>query len=240
MADKFLVIEQAAHEDPALFGELLTRSGFEPVYARMHAGNQVPDDPARFAGILVMGGPMNVEDADHIPWLNDELKLIAAAAESGVPVLGICLGSQLIARALGGAVYSGGKPEIGWYTVDLTAEAEIDMLLEGFPKQLEVFQWHGQTFDIPPGAVRLAGSAMFPNQAFRAGENVWGIQFHMEVTADTVNKWLEINSHEVAIHGIDADAVKTSAAGKLERITPLAQKLFGRFLELCRSGNAGA
>ena len=234
MPRKFLIIQQIAHEDAGVFGAMVSAGGFETVLAKMHAGQPVPPDPREFAGILVMGGPMNVDQTGRYPWLTGQLGLIAAAARENVPVLGICLGSQLAAAALGGRIYAGGKPEIGWYGVDLTAEAETDKLLMGFPASLDVFQWHGQTFDLPDGAVLLAGSELFPHQAFRAADCVWGIQFHLEVTEAHVRNWLDVNRDEASSAGVDAEAVIAETDLRLSRIAPLAGSLFGRFLDTCR------
>lgn len=234
MPARFLVIEQVAHEDTGVFGPMIAGAGFEPVAIRMHQNNPVPGDPSAFGGILVMGGPMNVDQTSRYPWLTDQLELIAAAARQRIPVLGVCLGSQMIAAALGGSVYSGKEPEIGWYGLDLTENADDDPLFGGFPHSFEVFQWHGCTFNLPPGAALLAGSSLFPHQAFRARDCIWGVQFHLEVTSGHVSNWLKINHEEVERAGVDARAVNAAAEEKLVKLMPLAEKLFGRFLDLCR------
>lgn len=239
MPGKFLVIEQVAHEDTGVFGPMIEQAGFELLVARMHHKNPVPANPAEFEGILVMGGPMNADQTGRHPWLADQLELIAKAARQNIPVLGVCLGSQLVAAALGARVYAGEKPEIGWYGVDFTASAADDPLFGGFPRSLKVFQWHGQTFDLPPGATLLAGSSLFPHQAFRAGESTWGVQFHLEITVGHVSNWLEINHEEVERVGVDARAITAAADKQLAKLEPLARQLFGRFLEFCgsRSGS---
>ncbi len=234
MPARLLVVQQVAHEDSGAFGPMIDAAGFEQAVARMHEHDPVPEDPSAFDGILVLGGPMNVDQAERFPWLDDQLKLIASAVNGKIPVLGVCLGSQLVAAALGGRVYAGEKPEIGWYGLQLTKAAAEDPLLGGFPGSLEVFQWHGQTFDPPPGATLLAGSLLFPHQAFRAGQCAWGLQFHLEVTADHVGNWLEINHDEVQRAGVDPDAIINAAGDKLKRLEPLARQLFGRFLDICR------
>ena len=239
MPAEFLIIEQVAHEDAGVFGPMIAGAGFGTVTLRMHQDNPLPTDPSAFAGILVMGGPMGVDQRERYPWLTSELELIAAAARQKTPVLGVCLGSQLIAAALGGRVYAGKEPEIGWYGLDLTENAADDLLFGGFPRSLEVFQWHGDTFELPPGATLLAGSSRFPNQAFRAHDWIWGVQFHLEVTSAHVSNWLEINHKEVESAGVDARAINAATGEKLARLTPLAEKLFGRFLKLCRKRAGG-
>ena len=239
MAERLLVIEQVAHEDAGLFGPMAAGEGFEPAVVRMHELQPLPADPREFSGILVMGGPMNVGDSGSHPWLEDQLKLIASAADRQVPVLGICLGSQLIAAALGARVYAGEHTEIGWYGIRLTEEAQQDPLFGGLPREFDVFQWHGQTFEIPEGGTLLAGSERFAHQAFRAGKYAWGMQFHLEVTAEHVRRWLEINAREVEREGVDAGAVLAAAGKKLSILEPVARKLFGRFLDICRQQTGG-
>jgi len=129
--------------------------------------------------VIALGGPMSVNDEAALPWLRDEKRFIRAAIERGVPVLGICLGAQLIASALGARVYAGVHKEIGWH--DIAATPATDDCFR-FPARCEVFHWHGETFDLPPGAARLARSAACENQAFQVGANVIGLQFHLETT----------------------------------------------------------
>lgn len=140
------------------------------------------------AGLILMGGPMSVND--DLPWIRQEIAAIQSAAARGMPVLGVCLGAQLIARALGARVYPNGEKEIGWSPLHWTAAAGSDSLFAGLPNPQMVFQWHGETFDLPQGAEHLAYSDACRNQAFRARENVYGIQFHLEVTPEIVADWL--------------------------------------------------
>jgi len=129
-------------------------------------------------GLIVMGGPMNVYEENEYPFLKDEDRLIKEALAKKLPMIGVCLGAQLMAKAAGAKVTKGGKKEIGWYPLHITEEANSDPVFKALPKEVEVFQWHGDTFDIPKGAVRLASSDLFPNQAFRIGDNAYAFQFH--------------------------------------------------------------
>ncbi len=140
------------------------------------------------AGLILMGGPMSAND--DLPWIPLEIGAIREAAGRGLPVLGICLGAQLIARALGARVYRNPQKEIGWRPIEWTGAARSDPLFGGFAGAETVFQWHGETFDLPEGAELLAQSTACRHQAFRAGANVWGLQFHLEVTPDIVAGWL--------------------------------------------------
>lgn len=139
--------------------------------------------------LVVMGGPMSVNDEARHPWLAEEKSFVRAVIDAGKPVLGVCLGAQLIAAALGARVYANADKEIGWLPVQATATGAG---LFRFPAQAEVFHWHGETFDLPPGATRLASSAGCANQAFQYGERVIGLQFHLETTPDT--------AHEIVAH----------------------------------------
>lgn len=151
-------------------------------WTRFFAGEPLPE-PTGIDLLIVLGGPMSVNDeADH-PWLAAEKRFVAAAIATGTPVLGICLGAQLIASALGGRVYPGPQKEIGWFPITASGGAPGCF---AFPPQTTVFHWHGETFDLPPGAVPLAASAVVPHQAFQLGRRVLGLQFHLETTAESL------------------------------------------------------
>lgn len=141
--------------------------------------------------LIVMGGPMGAYEENEYPWLRREKTFIRQAVDAGKTVLGICLGAQLIAAALGGAVYPGPQQEIGWWPISKTAHGRRHPLFADMPDEFIVFHWHGDTFDLPPGAVRLAGSAACANQAFAIGERVLGLQFHFEVTSAAVRQMVK-------------------------------------------------
>ena len=139
-------------------------------------------------GLILMGGPMSAND--DLPWIPREIAAIREAVLRGIPVLGVCLGAQLIARALGARVYPNAEKEIGWSPVHFTEAAASDPLFHGFSGPETVFQWHADTFDLPPGAEHLAWSRACRHQAFRVGRNVYGLQFHLEVTPEIIAGWL--------------------------------------------------
>lgn len=138
--------------------------------------------------IIAMGGPMSVNDEAELPWLIDEKRFVREAVKSGVPVLGVCLGSQLIASALGARVYRNSQKEIGWFPIE---SVSADNNQFRFPERLPVFHWHGETFDLPTGAVHLARSAACKNQAFQVGRRTLALQFHLEVTPDAVQSFVD-------------------------------------------------
>jgi GMP synthase-like glutamine amidotransferase len=144
--------------------------------------------------LIVMGGPMSVNDETELPWLRDEKQFIREAIRSGLPVLGVCLGSQLIASALGARVYRNAQKEIGWFPVE-AVPTDADVF--HFPGGFQAFHWHGETFDLPPGAIRLARSAACANQAFQVGRRTLGLQFHLEVTPGAVRAFIDNGGGEL-------------------------------------------
>ena len=190
-----------------------------------------------FAALIVMGGPMAVYEADKYRYLAAEIKLIEAALKRDLPLLGICLGSQLIAHALGARVYPSGVKEIGWYDLTPTADAANDPLLHHLRPTEKVFQWHGDTFDLPKGAFHLASSPLCANQAFRYGENAYALQFHLEIDAKMIDDWLEVpqNLAEIAaLKGdIDPQTIRAHTRHYIPRLTELSGGVFGAFLRLC-------
>ena len=157
-----------------------------------HAWGTPPPVPLeRYGAVIVFGGSMHADQDDRHPWLREEDAFIRDLLDRRVPLLGVCLGIQLIAKAAGAAVYPlAGGPEIGWFPVELTAAAADDPLFGDLPVRFEAFGWHYYTYDLPPGAEEFARSATC-NQAFRFGEAAWGVQFHPEVTLETVRSWLD-------------------------------------------------
>ncbi|MFA6413350.1 MAG: gamma-glutamyl-gamma-aminobutyrate hydrolase family protein [Syntrophales bacterium] len=157
----------------------LEAAGYEIGNTRFFESAGLPD-PAMIDLLIVMGGPMSVNDEDKFPWLAPEKRLIRSAINSGKPVLGICLGAQLIASAMGAVVYHNAVREIGWFPIQ--GVSANDSSAFSFPPSVEVFHWHGETFDLPSGAIHLARSEGCENQAFQLGRSVIGLQFHLETT----------------------------------------------------------
>ncbi len=155
--------------------------------------------------IIIMGGPMSVNDEASLPWLKKEKRFILEAIQAGKSVVGICLGAQLIANALGARVYHGHYKEIGWLNIEATSNTTG---LFQFPKKTTVFHWHGETFDLPSGAIRLAKSAGCQNQAFQVGKNVIGLQFHLETTPEAVDLIIKNCRSEL----VDGEYVQTEKA----------------------------
>jgi len=226
---RVLVLQHEAFEGPGTLGEAL--SGCELRVVCTFAGDPVP---ARLAedGLVVLGGGMGVYEADRHPHLREEMSLLQDAVRSGRPVLGICLGSQLLAAALGAQVAKAPRKEIGWFEVDLLPGATDDALFAGAPASFAAFHWHGDAFALPAGAVPLAATAMTPLQAFRAGPRAWGIQFHLETDRQVLEAMLTSGAEELRDTGADAARILARAAAELPRLRALALQVFARWAAL--------
>jgi len=175
----------------------LQDAGYKISCTLFHASEELPN-VEDIDLLVVMGGPMSVNDENDYPWLADEKKFIKSAIELGVPTLGICLGAQLIASSMGGQVYPNSEKEIGWFPIQAAKSANDDVF--EFPDEIEVFHWHGETFSLPPGAVQLAESKGCKNQAFQIGANVIGLQFHLETTPNSARAIVE-NCRDELVEG---------------------------------------
>jgi GMP synthase-like glutamine amidotransferase len=196
------------------------------------ATEQAPPAPAlSYDALVVLGGGMNVAEADRRPYLRTELALLAEALHGGHPVLGICLGSQLLASAAGASVHRARTPEIGWHEVELCSAAAADRVVGALPRRFIAFQWHSYAFDIPFGAVELARSEVCP-QAYRIGECAWGVQFHPEVTEEILTGWFasyDVDPDAVAM-GLDPEVATAELPGRLPQWNRLGATLFDAFM----------
>ncbi|HWR98926.1 MAG TPA: type 1 glutamine amidotransferase [Candidatus Methanoperedens sp.] len=219
---RVLVIMHVESEGPGLFGAFLKEAGAEVRTARLHRGEALPA-AGEIDAAISLGGPMNVyEEAKH-PFLADETLFLRDAAALGLPVLGICLGAQMIAKAAGAAVTKNPVSELGWAIVSLTAAGKGDPLFAGLPDILPVFQWHGDTFAIPEGGALLATGGDCRNQALRH-RNSWGLQFHLEADRALLAAWFAGTLHEREI-------LRRHDALGLE-VARHARALLGNFLDV--------
>lgn len=233
---KLLVFQHVPHEILGTLNPLFKDAGFRIHY--INFGRDPHQQPTldNADGLVVLGGPMGVYEGDQYPHIATEIRLIQQAVEKKIPVLGICLGSQLIAKALGAEVRKNSEKEIGWYDLSISEAGKQDRLFKHFHPTEKVFQWHGDTFDIPPGAVHLASSSACANQAFRYGDHVYGLQFHLEVDEQLALHWLTVpqNQHELAaLTGkINHETIKLETPLYVERLKKLSQAVFGEFIDL--------
>ena len=187
---KLCCLQHVAFEGPAWIASWAEVNAITLYTADLYRNAALPPG-SEFDGLVVMGGPMGTNDEYRHHWMAPEKKLIARAVEAGKPVLGICLGAQLIAAALGSKVYPNPRKEIGWFPVDKAAEADRSPFGADLPQRFTAFHWHGDTFDLPTGAVRLAQSQACTNQAFAIESHVLGLQFHLEATQASITALVE-------------------------------------------------
>jgi len=228
LAPRVVVVEHVAEEPPGLVGDELRRAGVEVAVVRVHRGEPVPRSAAGLSGVVVLGGPMGVPDLPSRPHLRDELALLESALALSVPALGICLGSQLLAHALGARVAAGPRPEIGWAPLALSDAARADPILGGVPSPFSALHWHGDVFDLPPGAVHLARSARTENQAFRSGRAL-GLLFHLEASAAQVEGMARAFPAELRAAGVEPEALLSDTARFAAPAEALGRRVFARF-----------
>jgi len=216
-----LIIKNIQTEGPGTIEEFLRKEDI-PFHIVELGSGQIPPPLKSYNTLVMLGGPMGVNDMETYPHLMAGSRIIREAINRDLRVLGICLGSQMIAHCLGADVYSGPEKEIGWYHIELTGDGLKDPLMRklaihpgvgDFWRKFMVFHWHGDTFNLPPGATLLASSERYKNQAFKFGNNIYGFQFHVEVTKDMIMHWFEGMS-DVKKMGEETDRIYEEYAGR--------------------------
>jgi GMP synthase (glutamine-hydrolysing) len=226
-----LVLQHVEGEGSAAIGEALRARGLEERTVRVDRGDRVPGlDGAR--ALLVMGGPMGVYEADRFPHLSGEIRLIERAVSDGIPVLGVCLGSQLVAAALGARVTRAPAREIGWREVRLREAATTDPLLGGSLSSFVPLHWHGDVFDLPKGAIALASSDQTEHQAFRFGAKTWGLLFHLEMGVAEVEAMATRFEADLAAEGLHRGDVVGAAAARVAALASVRSSVFGAWASL--------
>jgi GMP synthase (glutamine-hydrolysing) len=223
---RVLVFRHVPFEGLGLIEPALRQRHIEVDYADLYRAGAPPPDIGRYDALIFLGGPMSVND--DLPFLRREMELIRQAIARRQPILGICLGAQLIARALGATVRRNSAKEIGWYGLRFTEAAAGDRLLGGLSSET-VFHWHSETFDLPPGAELLASSDLCRNQAFRAGERVYGLQFHLEVTPEMIADWYIQDENGRDVRELEPVADPFFNA---PRVAALSARVFGNWCEM--------
>ena len=236
-----LILQHVEPESAFAIGEQLQLQGIELDVRRIFNRDSVPLDADGFSGLVIMGGPMSAASDEGFPTRQVELSLLADAVLQGTPVLGVCLGAQLLALAAGGAVFKGSVgPEIGWGQVTLQAATTTDLLLHGLPPSLEALHWHGDTFDLPPDATHLASSSAYKHQAFRIGANAWGFQFHLEVDQGAIDGFLDSFGDEARAAAGGPSAIRTRTPVALGILEPVRNVVLDRFAQLVAGNGLSA
>jgi GMP synthase (glutamine-hydrolysing) len=229
---RVLAISHQADAGPGVFAEEARARGHS-LDEWMLPDGPAPGDPGSYDAVLTFGGSMHADQEAKHPWLADEKRLLRGLIEDRVPLLGVCLGSQLVAEAADAPAEPAPEPEIGWFEVELTAEGISDPLLAPLAPRFTAFQWHSYRSPLPAGGVALARSPV-ALQAFRVGRAAWGIQFHAEVTAHDAVGWAErFDEDEKAVEvGVDPDAMIATIRERIGPWNRLGRELCGRFLEV--------
>ena len=226
---RVLAFRHVPFEDLGLIAPVLAKRRIDVDYADLYKAGAALPDIAEYDGLIFLGGPMSVND--DLPYLGTEMELIRQAEAQGQPILGICLGAQLIARALGGTVRRNSAKEIGWYGLRFTDSAGADRLFKGLTTET-VFHWHGETFDLPPGAELLASSDLCRNQAFRVGECTYALQFHLEVTPAIIADWCVQDENCGDVRELPS---AIDASFNAQRLEELSAQVFGNWSEMLQT-----
>ncbi|UXI67176.1 type 1 glutamine amidotransferase [Tahibacter amnicola] len=233
---RLLVFQHVAAEPLGTLDRLIRQRGHRIKFVNFEREPDAQPCLDRYRGLVVLGGPMNVEDQERRPHLKTELRAIETALAQNKPVLGICLGAQLLAHVLGAPVQRHRETEIGWYDVKTTEAGRSDPVLAPLGAVHPVFQWHSYTFEVPRDAHHLAETASCANQAFRYGQNAYGFQFHLEANRALIERWLSIPSYRddmlAASLPHDEAAIRARTASAAAVMEATAERVFNNFLDL--------
>jgi GMP synthase-like glutamine amidotransferase len=226
------IFRASSTEGPGYFAIYLERRSIAWQLVKLDAGESVPRDARRFSGLVFMGGPMSVND--ELPWIAPALELARDAVRKDVPLLGHCLGGQLLSKALGGVVKANPVKEIGWGEVRV-ADNEVAREWAGSVQSFESFHWHGETFSIPPGGTRVLESAHCANQAFALGKH-FAMQCHVEMTGELIESWLQSGAEEIAGSRASPavqtpEEIKRGMQSRLEALNAVANRIYDRWIE---------
>ncbi|MCH9693849.1 MAG: type 1 glutamine amidotransferase [Gammaproteobacteria bacterium] len=232
---KILVFQHVPYEPLGTLDPLLKKAGFRIRYVNFGREPESCPTLEGYQALIILGGPMNSDQIDSHPNLLTEIELIREALQRDISVLGICLGAQLLAKALGGEVTRNAKREIGWYNVELTDAGNCDPVLSAFSPVQEVFQWHEDGIHLPPGAIHLAASDASDVQAFRYGEHAYGFQFHLEVDRSLIERWLTVPANQPVLQAeagnIEPDDIRDQVPASIDALEALSVATFSRWIE---------
>lgn len=231
-----MVLQHVPYELLGTMNPLFKKQGLRIKYVNFGRYPLQRPEIIGYDGLVILGGAMNVDQVDEHPHLQTEIELIQKAMSNNIPTLGICLGSQLIAKACGASVKQNVRKEIGWYDINVTPHAESDPLFQHFDENEKIFQWHGDTFELPSDAIHLASSKDCNNQAFRLGEIIYGLQFHLEVDPHLIERWLTVPAHQKELHQlkgqINPEIIRQEIPKYIDRSVELSEKVFLEFIKI--------
>ena len=219
-----------------VFGEVVEEQGHRLEEWSLAWDTPPPRPLDDYGAVLVFGGAMHADQDDHHPWLREENALLQRLLFNEIPLFGVCLGAQLLAKAAHAPVHRAPEPEIGWAPVELTPEARDDPLFGRLPERFDAFEWHYYTYDVPAGGVELARSPVC-TQAFRLGDRAWGVQFHAEVTREQIDGWVTQHEDELPV---DAGQLMEATQARIGQWNELGRTLCGTFLEAAERVGAPA
>jgi len=232
---KILVFQHVPYEPLGTLDPLLKQAGFRIRYVNFGRNAAVRPQLDGYAALIVLGGPMNCDQINSYPNLITEVDILREAVDRDMSVLGICLGAQLLAKALGGRVVPNATREIGWYDVELTEAGAADPVLSAFSPNQQVFQWHEDGIELPDDVVHLASSPASNVQAFRHGEHAYGLQFHLEVNEPLIERWLTVPGNQATLAAeqgrICADVIRSQTAQAIGALETLSRQTFSRWID---------
>ena len=232
---KILVFQHVPYEPLGTLDPLLKEAGFRIRYVNFGREPESRPNLDGYEALIILGGPMNADHIESHPNLVTEVEIIREAVDRDMSVLGICLGAQLLAKALGGSVSRNEMREIGWYDVKLTNAGSSDPVLAGFGSVQEVFQWHEEGIQLPPGIVHLASSTASDVQAFRHGEHIYGFQFHLEVNQSLIERWLTVPINQETLKDeagrVDPDSIRRQSVDSIDALEALSRATFSRWID---------
>ncbi|OGP15807.1 MAG: hypothetical protein A2053_07015 [Deltaproteobacteria bacterium GWA2_50_8] len=232
----FAIVQQVPYEGAGIFEECLQTWGHRYCYLRPYLSKSWlprPEGLHDYDGYIFLGGPMSVNDQKEVPYLREEMALIQEGLRCRKPMLGVCLGAQLLAAAQGMPIYKGVR-EIGWAPIEFDPSgAPSDPLFSHFPEKLLVFHWHGETFDLPQGAIHLAQSSACRNQAFGIHRHAYGLQFHLEVTEEIIKDWVQkAGDQDIFLTDEQQREILETTKKEVENLNRLGRQFFQKFVQL--------
>jgi GMP synthase (glutamine-hydrolysing) len=232
---KILVFQHVPYEPLGTLDPLLKAAGFRIRYVNFGRDPEMRPTLDKYAALIVLGGPMNSDQIDSYPNLQTEVEVLREAIDRDMSVLGICLGAQLLAKALGGSVCRNPTREIGWCDVELTEEGTKDPVLSTFASRQRVFQWHEDGIQLPGGVSHLARSPASEVQAFRFGEHAYGFQFHLEVDSPLIDRWLTVPANQPILEAekgnIDPELIREQTRESIDELQALSVQTFSRWVD---------